>query len=163
MQYDNSWDKASAKKPKSLKKFEGETFEVGLFDDPVMCELIENDEAEIFTTDVVASALMCATKSNYSWDIEIKKFGDKIFIDKRAENDNEDRDNNQNPNILNFETVNETALDFQPSDDNTINGIWSLMKEAKSISNSFLNTCLSNDVTQTLQLNEENPFIEDPN
>lgn len=85
--YDNSWDKASARKPKSLKIFEGKTFEESLFDDPIMIELIEQDKADIFTTDVIASAIMCATKSNYSWDIEIKKWENKIFIDKRAPED----------------------------------------------------------------------------
>jgi len=74
MAYDNEWDKCSSKKPKTLKNFEGKTFEESLFDDPVMVELIEQDKADIFTTDVIAAALMCATKSNYSWDIEIKKF-----------------------------------------------------------------------------------------
>jgi len=158
MQYDTTWDKTSARKPKTIKNFEGKTFEEGLFDDPVMVELIEQNKADIFTTDVIASALMCATKSNYSWDIEIKKFGDKIFIDKRADDEDDDV---QNPrNILDFETVNETALEHQPSDDTSINGIWPLMKEAKNINNSFLNCCRSDDVTQTVQLENENPFIE---
>jgi translation initiation factor 3 subunit D len=70
-----------------------------------MVELIENDVADIFTTDVIASTLMCATKSNYSWDVEIKKYENKIFIDKRQ--DEEDKENN----ILNFYTVNETAVE----------------------------------------------------
>jgi hypothetical protein len=37
-----------------------------------MVELIQAGAADIFTTDVIAAALMSATKSNYSWDIEIK-------------------------------------------------------------------------------------------
>lgn len=49
----------------------------------MMVELIEEDKADIFTTDVILAALMSSTRSNYSWDIEIKKFGNKIFIDKR--------------------------------------------------------------------------------
>lgn len=52
---------------------------------------------------------MCSTKSNYSWDIEIKKYENKIFIDKRQED--------LDKNILNYMTVNETALDGQPIDD----------------------------------------------
>lgn len=50
-----------------------------------MCELIEKNVADIYTTDAIAACLMSANKSNYSWDIEIKKFGNKIFIDKRQE------------------------------------------------------------------------------
>jgi len=99
-----------------LKKFNGKTFEESLFDDEVMVELIENDVADIFTTDVIASSLMCATKSNYSWDIEIKKYGNKIFIGKRQDDDIEN-------NILNFNTVSETAVENQPMDDKSINGI----------------------------------------
>jgi len=68
---------------------------------------MENNVADIFTTDVIAAALMCATKSNYSWDIEIKKYGDKIFMDKRQDDDIEN-------NILNFHTVGETAVEHQP-------------------------------------------------
>jgi translation initiation factor 3 subunit D len=92
--YNHTWDKSTGKKPKPLKNFEGHTFEESLFDDPVMVELIEQNVADIYTTDVVAAVLMCATKSNYSWDVEIKKFDDKIFIDKRQD----DPENN----ILNF-------------------------------------------------------------
>ena len=104
MAYDASWDKSSSKKPKALKNFDGTTFEESLFDDHIMVDLIEEDVAYIFTTDAVAATLMCATKSNYSWDIEIKKYENKIFIDKRQDEDSEN-------NILNFYTVNETAID----------------------------------------------------
>ena len=124
MAYNREWDKASSKKPKNLKNFDGHTFEESLFEDKIMIDLIEDNVADIFTTDVIASAIMCATKSNYSWDIEIKKFENKIFIDKRQD---DDIDNN----ILNFMTVNETALEGQPIDDQSINGIRSLMKEAQ--------------------------------
>jgi len=46
---------------------------------------------------------MCSTKSNYSWDIEIKKYENKIFIDKRQDN---------TENILSYATVCETAVDY---------------------------------------------------
>jgi translation initiation factor 3 subunit D len=78
-------------------------FEPTIYDDPVMIELIEQNKADIFSTDVVIATLMCSTKSNYSWDIEIKKFDNKIFIDKRVEE--------PDLNILNFETVCETSID----------------------------------------------------
>jgi len=41
-----------------------------------MVELMQEGAADIYTTDEIASAIMCATKSNYSWDVEIRKFGD---------------------------------------------------------------------------------------
>ena len=157
MAFDAAWDKANTKKPKNLKNFDGQTFEEPLFDDPVMVELIENDVADIFTTDVIASTLMCATKSNYSWDVEIKKYENKIFIDKRQ--DEEDKENN----ILNFYTVNETAVEGQPESDTTINGIQSLMRESTKINNSFLNACQDPAISKQIQLDGENPFIEDDN
>lgn len=40
-----------------------------------MIELMQEGVADIYTTDVIVAAIMCAGKSNYSWDIEIKKFG----------------------------------------------------------------------------------------
>ena len=89
--YDSNWDKASGKKAKVLPKFEGKTFEEELFNDEVMIKLIEENKADIFTTDVIAAALMASTKSNYSFDVEIKKFSNKIFIDKRFEEE-EDED-----------------------------------------------------------------------
>lgn len=84
-QYDYKWDKSSAVKPKPLKRFNGSTFEESVYDDPIMIKLIEEEAADIFTTDVVAAVLMCSTKSNYSWDIEIKKADGIIIIDKRTE------------------------------------------------------------------------------
>jgi len=51
--------------------------------------MIENDAADIFTTEQVAAVLMCATKSNYSWDLDIKVYDGKIFIDKRSEEDDQ--------------------------------------------------------------------------
>ena len=102
-QYDYKWDKASAVKPKTLKRFNGSTFEESVYDDPVMIKLIEEEAADIFTTDVVAAVLMCSTKSNYSWDIEIKKADGIIIIDKRTED--------SESNILNGTTVCETSHD----------------------------------------------------
>lgn len=112
--YDATWDKCSSKRPKHLNTFSGKTFEESIFDDPVMVELIEQDKADVFTTDVIASILMSATKANYSWDVEIKRFGEKIFIDKRAIDEDEEI---KPENILDFDTVNETAIDKQPLDD----------------------------------------------
>ena len=158
--FDKEWDKASTKKPKTVKQYNGATFETSIYDDKVMIELIEKDAADVYTTDSIAALLMNSTKSNYSWDVEIKKFQGKIFIDKRHEEEDDDNKHGEYFNILDYDTVCETALDHQPMDDNTINGIRPLMKEAKKINNAFLNQCLSADPTKQIQLNDENPFIE---
>jgi len=97
---------------------------------------------------------MCSTKSNYSWDIEIKKYENKIFIDKRQDN---------TENILSYPTVCETAVDYQPFDDSTINGIKPLMKEARKINETWLNISQNRNVATTIPLENENPFLEDEN
>ena len=37
----------------------------------------------VYATDSILATLMCATRSNYSWDIVVHKIGDKLFFDKR--------------------------------------------------------------------------------
>lgn len=69
-----------------------------------MIDLIENKAAEIFTTDEIAACMMACVKSNYSWDVEIKMFNGVIFLDKREDENGE--------NILNYDTVCESAIDF---------------------------------------------------
>lgn len=70
---------------------------------------------------------MTAPKSHYSWDVKIKKIQGKLFIDKR-----------EDPNILDYLTVNETSTSAQPLDDDTINGVRQLMEEDVNINASVL-------------------------
>jgi hypothetical protein len=49
---------------------------------------------------------------------------------------------------LNYQTVGETAVEHQPNDDKTINGIKALMREAQGISESFLHYSLDPDATK---------------
>jgi translation initiation factor 3 subunit D len=60
--------------------------------------LVKENAADIFATEVAVAAIMSAPKSNYSWDVCIKKYGKVLFIDKRDE-----------PNMLDLLTVNETC------------------------------------------------------
>lgn len=55
-----------------------------------MLELIEQNKADVFTTDVIAALIMACPNANYSFDIEIKNFGDKIFLDKRNDEDDDE-------------------------------------------------------------------------
>tara|TARA_B110000285_G_C15073704_1_gene589451 strand:+ start:502 stop:966 length:465 start_codon:yes stop_codon:yes gene_type:complete len=138
--YNTGMDRSTGKKPKEFKHYTGQTFEESIFDDSVMMELMEENVANIYTTDIIAAVLMCSTKSNYSWDIEIKKFDGNIFIDKR-------QDDPENY-ILNHTTCNETSLEHQPYDDGNINGIKSLWKEAQKINDTWLNLAQDPDVTK---------------
>lgn len=137
-QYDSKWEKATGRKPLSIEPFEGHTFEeLSLFEDDKMIELVKEDAADIFMTDIVASTLMTISKSNYSFDLEIKKFDNKIFIDKRQSEDEEEK----LTNLLNFQTVCENSVDFQPYDDASVNGIKQLMQEAQKLNNSWTHFC----------------------
>jgi len=75
-----------------------------------MRELIDNNVADVFTTDVVAAAMMVMTKSNYSFDLEIRKGDGKIFIDRRQADDEDE--GNKYSNIMNYNTVCESSVDF---------------------------------------------------
>lgn len=71
---------------------------------------------------------MTSSKANFSWDLVFKKFGKMVFIDKREEE-----------NILDHQTVAETcAQDIQPLDEEGINGIRHLMKEAARAQNDYV-------------------------
>ena len=37
----------------------------------------------MFATDALITALMCATRSVYSWDVIVERRGDFLFFDKR--------------------------------------------------------------------------------
>ena len=126
--YNKDLDKASSNKPFQLSQFKGSVYySVPTLEDPVIQRLAKENKADIFATEVAAAAIMTAPKSLYSWDVVIRKFQDKVFIDKRDE-----------PNILDWLTVNETSHENQPMDDETINGVRELMKEAVRANNSVL-------------------------
>ena len=116
--------------------------------DPIIQRLAQEGKANIFATDIAAAALMTSSKAHYSWDLIVKKFGSMIFIDKREEE-----------NILDWETVAETsAQEMQPLDEDGINGVRQLMKEAARTRNDYINFTQSKT---SKQLDEEDPFIED--
>lgn len=73
-------------------------FKVETLSDPIFQRLAKENKAEIFATETAVAAIMTAPKSLYSWDVIIKKYQDKLFIDKREE-----------PNMLDYLTVNETS------------------------------------------------------
>lgn len=89
---------------------------------------------------------MTSAKSLYSWDVVIKKYQDKLFIDKRDE-----------PNMLDLLTVNETSQE-QPIDDDSINGVRQLMQEATNVNHSLLAQACNPDLFD--KQDEADPFIE---
>jgi translation initiation factor 3 subunit D len=92
---------------------------------------------------------MTAPKSLYSWDVIIKKYQDKLFIDKRDDE-----------NILDFLTVNETSHENQPVDDDTVNGVRQIMREALVAQNNVLAQQQGKSQDFKHSFNEKDPFIE---
>ena len=84
-QYNTAYDKVTTRKFKKLPKYTGHVPDVDIFNDPHIQELAMTKKANVFISDVVAAALMCSSKANYSWDLIITKAGGIIFIDKREE------------------------------------------------------------------------------
>ena len=88
--------------------------------------MAKDNKADIFASETAVAAIMTANKSIYSWDVKITTFQNKIFIDTREE-----------PNMLDRQTINETSAENQPADDDSINSVKKLMKEATDIHNSI--------------------------
>lgn len=70
--------------------------------------------------------MMSCVKSNYSWDVKIDVNDGVIFLNKREADENQGE-----INILNYDTVSETDIKFQPTDNDGVNGIKKLMKESR--------------------------------
>jgi len=58
---------------------------VPTLEDPVFQRLAKENKADVFATDTAIAAIMTSPKSLYSWDVIIRKYQDKLFIDKRDE------------------------------------------------------------------------------
>ncbi|KAI3935835.1 hypothetical protein MKX01_033019 [Papaver californicum] len=82
--YDRSYDRINPKNEKRLERFKNRNFfKVTTNDDPVIRRLANEDKATVFATDSILSTLMCAPRSVYSWDIVVRRVGNKLFFDKR--------------------------------------------------------------------------------
>lgn len=98
--------------------------QVTTIDDPVIRKLSKT-VGTVYATDAILAAIMCCTRSNYSWDIVIEKIGDKLFMDKR---DNTEFD------LL---TVNETSVEPPQDDGSPLNSPRNLALEATFINHNF--------------------------
>jgi translation initiation factor 3 subunit D len=148
--YDVAWEKVRISKPKKLAPFKGFMPQERTVDDPIMQRLAMEEKAQIFATDVAAAALMTASKAMYPWDLVVSKLGNLFFVDKREEE-----------NMLDHQTVSETAsMEFQPLDEDGVNGVRQLMKEAMKTANDYQFNM--QDKTKFRKLEEDDPFAESP-
>ena len=90
-QFNMNFEKARIQRPVKVPKPEGSWEECQIIDDEVVQEIANQGAAQVFITDEAAAAIMCSTRAVYSWDVQIKKFQNILFIEKREEE-----------NIMNF-------------------------------------------------------------
>ena len=148
--YDEAYDRVSVRNEKLLQKFDRAFFNVTTSDDPIIQELSEGENNHIFVTDTILSVLMCATRSVYSWDVIVRKEGDKLFFDKR-----------EHSQVMDYLAVNETASEppSDEKDDKSINSAGSLSREATYIDHNFSQQVISKSADH-LHLENPNPFLE---
>ncbi|XP_074574481.1 eukaryotic translation initiation factor 3 subunit D-like [Curcuma longa] len=147
--YDRSFDRINPKNERRLERFKSRNFfKVTTTDDPVIRRLAADDKATVFATDVILSALMCAPRSVYSWDIVIQRVGNKLFFDKR--------DGSQ----LDLLSVNETSQELLPDAKEDINSAHSLSFEATYINQNFSQQVLVRDGNK-VTFDEPNPFASE--
>ena len=87
-------------------------------DDPVMADLMAKKSGTVYATDNMVSAVMCAARSVYGWDLIVTKKDGALVIDKRSEG---------NFDLL---TVSETAQAMIEDDKDNINGVHKLSEES---------------------------------
>ncbi|WOL14503.1 eukaryotic translation initiation factor 3 subunit D-like [Canna indica] len=147
--YDRSFDRINPKNDRRLERFKSRNFfKVTTTDDPVIRRLAADDKATVFATDAILSALMCAPRSVYSWDIVIQRVGNKLFFDKR--------DGSQ----LDLLSVNETSQETLPDAKEDINSAYSLAIEATYINQNFSQQVLVRDGNK-VTFDEPNPFASE--
>ncbi|KAM7262918.1 hypothetical protein ACFE04_000601 [Oxalis oulophora] len=147
--YDRVYDRTTPKNEKRLERFKNRNFfKVTTTDDPVIRRLANEDKATVFATDAILSALMCAPRSVYSWDIVIQRVGNKLFFDKR--------DGSQ----LDLLSVHETSQEPLPEAKDDINSAYSLSVEAAYINQNFSQQVLVRDGNK-VSFDESNPFANE--
>eukprot|EP00475_Leptophrys_vorax_P007596 TRINITY_DN14812_c0_g1_i1.p1 TRINITY_DN14812_c0_g1~~TRINITY_DN14812_c0_g1_i1.p1 ORF type:complete len:583 (-),score=51.69 TRINITY_DN14812_c0_g1_i1:242-1990(-) len=101
----------------------------------------------VFATDGTLSALMCAPRSVYSWDVVVVKAGEQLFFDQRDAS-------------FDMLTVNETATGMEAvTDEASINSIGKLSQEATFVNQNFSQQVLLKGPKRAFA--EPNPFAAD--
>ncbi|ODM93751.1 Eukaryotic translation initiation factor 3 subunit D [Orchesella cincta] len=136
--YDKSNDRVNVKNEKPLVPIDRIHHTVTTSDDPIIRKLTKT-VGTVYATDSILATLMCATRSNYSWDIVVQKIAGKLFFDKRD-------------NTFDLLTVNETSNEPPLDDPEMLNN---LALEATFVCNNFSQ--------QVLKMGEDRCKFEDAN
>lgn len=146
--YNKAYDGVHTKSSKPLQQMNRLFHNVMTTEDPVIREFASKNEGRVFCTDTLLAAIMSTRRSNYSWDIIVQRFGDKVFLDKR------DGSN------LDYLQVCETSPHApNPEDEVKINTPDQLAMEATYINHNFSQQCLNSKAS--VKFANPNPFHED--
>jgi translation initiation factor 3 subunit D len=147
-QYNDAYDKITARAPAPLKRMEHKEFyPVTTTDDPVLEKLAIDGMGQVFCTDTILAHLMTCTRSVYPWDLVITKLpGGILFLDKR--------DNSQ----LDYMTVYETSY-TPPTAEEGVNTPDRLGLEATMINQNFSQQILKKAGRKEMDM--PNPFFDE--
>jgi translation initiation factor 3 subunit D len=148
---------------KPLQRIDRNFFRVTTSDDPIISRLHAEDaasDANVFATDAILSVLMTAPRSNYSWDVVVRRVNppnreeDGVLVDNNPKIYFDKRDNS----LFDYLTVNENASEPPRDDDpNVINTPLKLSDEATFINQNFSQQVLARDGSRH-RLAQPNPF-----
>jgi translation initiation factor 3 subunit D len=145
--YNDAFDHVTTKSDKSLEKSDKTFAKSTTSEDPVIKELAEAGEGNVFATSAVLAQLMACPRSVYSWDLLVRKQGDVIFFDK------------PNYAVADQATVNERMGDSSGEQAvEPINAPEALTREATLINQAFAQQVLAK-TTGTYRLERPNPFV----
>ena len=152
--YDKALDKVSVKAPQALQRCGGIFYNTTTTEDPVIQKLAEQNEGNVFATDIILATLMAAQRSVYSWDIVAQRVGDMLFLDKR--------DTGGFSNPVDALTVSETSIEPPTSDPSvTANNAKDLATEALYINQNFRRQVLKRSEKPVPFNNERAPFEDE--
>ena len=135
--YNRRLDRVTPKATVDLYRAKLSPLTSGAESDTVLQRLASEKAGFVYTTDAVFATLVCAARSNYSWDLVVNHYGTHVFIDRRDGSGFE------------YPTVNETAQDPIPDDPESMNGMQQLSAEAMGIERSFMESSIDTNGTPT--------------
>lgn len=146
--YDRTYDRIDCKQGKILQQVNRVHHKVTTTDDPIIRKL-SKIEGNVFATDSIIAAIMCAPRSVLSWDIVVQRVGDKLFFDKRDDSD------------FDLLSVHETATEVPYFDDpaNSVNSPRHLALEATYINFNFSQQVLKMGESK-YEFPNSNPFVD---
>ena len=144
--FNPSFNRVNPRTSVPLSRYETrQFFAASTTEDPILNGMIEAGEGTIFATDAILSLLMSAPKSVYSWDLLVRKQGDVLVFDKRADS------------RIDYLSVNENHSEHLSDEKDNINHPDHLALEATVINHNFSQQCLA--PSPSLDFETPNPFL----